>query len=142
MSSPVISRVSVLLGGLAAASQALALDLTVELHGLQPHAGTVIVALYDQARNFPVPERRLAYQTLTPTDNMGQVVFHGLSSGRFAAVAYQDANSNGKLDKNFVGVPTEAYGFSNGARGRMGPPSFEAAAIEVTSDGKTDITLR
>lgn len=56
--------------------------------------------------------------------------------------AHQDANGNGKLDKNFVGVPIEAYGFSNGARGRMGPPSFEAAAIEVISDGNTDITLR
>jgi Uncharacterized protein conserved in bacteria (DUF2141) len=40
-----------------------------------------------------------------------------------------DENGNGVLDKNFFGVPVEGYGFSNDARGSMGPPAFEKAAF-------------
>jgi hypothetical protein len=28
-------------------------------------------------------------------------------------MAFHDENGNGRLDKNFLGVPTEPYGFSN-----------------------------
>jgi len=32
------------------------------------------------------------------------------------------------------GVPQEAFGFSNDARGSMGPPDFEEAAFTLDSD--------
>ena len=48
-----------------------------------------------------------------------------------AVAAFHDADGDGELAQNFVGMPTEGYGFSNGARGFMGPPSFEAAAVSV-----------
>lgn len=38
---------------------------------------------------------------------------------------------NGKLDENFLGVPSEPLCFSRGASGSMGPPDFAAAAVEV-----------
>jgi uncharacterized protein (DUF2141 family) len=33
-------------------------------------------------------------------------------------------------DKNFFGIPQEGYGFSNNARGSMGPPAFDKAAFQ------------
>jgi uncharacterized protein (DUF2141 family) len=36
-------------------------------------------------------------------------------------------------------VPREQYGFSNNARGFMGPPSFPDAAFSV--EGKTEISI-
>ena len=52
-------------------------------------------------------------------------------TGRYAAIAFHDENGNGKLDKNFLGVPTEPYGFSNDAQGFLGPPTFDAAAVAL-----------
>ena len=46
-----------------------------------------------------------------------------------------DENMNGKLDTNRLGIPTEGYGFSNGARAVLGPPSFSAASFR--HDGGT-----
>lgn len=53
-----------------------------------------------------------------------------LLSQPLALTVVQDANANGRLDRNAFGMPTEPYGFSNDATGSFGPPSFEAARFE------------
>jgi uncharacterized protein (DUF2141 family) len=40
-----------------------------------------------------------------------------------------DENMNGKLDVNWLGIPTEGYGFSRDAKGVLGAPSFPAASF-------------
>lgn len=57
-------------------------------------------------------------------------VFDNVAPGTYAITAIHDLNNNGELDKNFLGVPTEPYGFSNDARGTMGPPSFSSASFQ------------
>jgi uncharacterized protein (DUF2141 family) len=36
-----------------------------------------------------------------------------LPAGEYAVQVLHDENDNGKLDTNFMGMPTEGYGFSN-----------------------------
>lgn len=52
-------------------------------------------------------------------------VFSGVRLGTYGLSAFHDKNGNGKLDTNFLGMPTEDYCASNDARGFMGPPSFD-----------------
>ena len=59
------------------------------------------------------------------------MVFGNLEPGRYAAVAVDDEDGDGKLGENFLGVPTEPYGFSNAAQGFLGPPTFDAAAVAL-----------
>ncbi|MFX8281946.1 DUF2141 domain-containing protein, partial [Acinetobacter baumannii] len=42
---------------------------------------------------------------------------------------FQDANGNGRLDMNAMGMPVEPFGFSNDAVGNFGPPRFEQAVL-------------
>ena len=56
--------------------------------------------------------------------------FMGVASGTYAVSVVHDENSNGKLDRNFIGVPREGVGASNDAKGHMGPPKFNAASFE------------
>ena len=67
-------------------------------------------------------------------------MFSNLAPGRYAAIAFHDENGNGKLDKNFLGVPTEPYGFSNNVQGFLGPPTFDAAALDI-GDGNAAIRI-
>ncbi len=55
--------------------------------------------------------------------------------GTYAAQAFHDENNNGKLDRNILGLPEEAMGFSNNAPIYFGPPRFDVAAFIV---GNTD----
>ncbi len=125
----------------AIAVSASADDLHIRVQQLKPKVGTVVVAVYDKSADFPVPEKRMAAQVVEALGDTAEVVFGGLAKGRYAVVAYQDENRNGKLDKNFLGLPIEPYGFSNDARGSMGPPSFDAASIDSAAASTIVINL-
>jgi uncharacterized protein (DUF2141 family) len=124
--------------GLPAAAE----DLTVEIQHITADAGPVMVAVYDKAEDFPAPQKGLTGQAIEAHGDSAVAIFHGLAAGRYAVAAYQDLNRNGKLDKNFLGLPTEPYGFSKDARGSLGPPSFDAAAVDVPATPKIVINLR
>jgi uncharacterized protein (DUF2141 family) len=65
--------------------------------------------------------------------------FEKVADGTYAVSAFHDANGNGKLDTNFIGIPKEAVAMSNNPR-VMGPPRFKPSLFEVA--GRTAITLR
>ena len=55
--------------------------------------------------------------------------FADIPPGTYALAVIHDENSNGKLDTNWLGIPTEGYGFSNDAKALLGAPSFAAASF-------------
>jgi uncharacterized protein (DUF2141 family) len=59
-------------------------------------------------------------------------VFPRIPAGTNGISAFHDENGNGKIDTNFVGMPTEDYCASRNARGVFGPPSFEDAKFAYT----------
>jgi uncharacterized protein (DUF2141 family) len=125
-----------------ASAHTLAGELTIDVSGINPDQGKVYVAVYDTAKTFPISGQQLVNQILDPAERQLTVHFKNLPPGQYAAVAFQDSNGNGKLDKNFLGIPKEPYGFSNGARGAAGPPKFSDAAITLSPDGATKIELK
>jgi len=125
--------------GMTSASMSFAADITVEILPLPSKEGTVVVSLFDSAKGFPsavtygqrvAASRQVAGQPL-------RIVFTDLPAGRYAIVAFQDRDGNGKLTTNLMGIPTEVIGFSNKAKASFGPPSFDSAAIEVGAQGAT-----
>lgn len=123
------------------ALKAAAEDLTVEVQHVTPNGGPVMVALYDKVADFPDPSKGVAGQSVEASGDSAVATFHGLATGSYAVAVYQDLNRNGRFDKNFLGLPTEPYGFSRDARGSLGPPSFEAAAVEIPATAKVVIHL-
>ena len=62
--------------------------------------------------------------------------FTNLEQGEYAIAVFHDANANQKLDKNFLGIPKEALGFSIGKMKAFGPPTFEECKF-VLDENKT-----
>jgi uncharacterized protein (DUF2141 family) len=60
-------------------------------------------------------------------DTQARCAFEDIPPGTYALAAIHDENMNGKLDANWLGAPTEGYGFSNDAKALLGAPSFSAA---------------
>jgi uncharacterized protein (DUF2141 family) len=117
-----------------------AADLTILVNNVQQDAGQVMLGLFNSAEGFP---KTISQGTLTPAKERsatGQVrlVLKGLVAGQYAATAFHDLDSNGKLNANLMGLPTEPYGFSNNTRGNFGPPAFKDAAITL---GEQDLTI-
>ena len=69
------------------------------------------------------------------------VRFDSLAPGPVAVRLFHDENSNGKLDTNLLGIPTEGYGFSNNPRSRFGEPALEDRLFELRTDTTIQIRL-
>jgi uncharacterized protein (DUF2141 family) len=78
-----------------------------------------------------------------PLGGKCELVLRNLAPGKYGVIVFQDLNGNGDLDTNLLGVPIEPYGFSNDAAGVMGPPDFQATAVDLgTGDRAITIHLR
>lgn len=64
-----------------------------------------------------------------------------LPAGKYAIAVIHDENGNHKLDRNFLGIPKEGFGFANNPRVLMSPPSFETASTRVSCP-ETQIDIR
>jgi uncharacterized protein (DUF2141 family) len=121
---------------------AFAGDLTVKVDHVKNDRGAVLAALYDSEASFM--KQPLARATFKVKAANGEVsyVFHDLPAGKYALAVFHDENDNGQLDKNFVGIPKEGYGFSN-SNASARPPGFSQAAFEFDGQAQSiTITLR
>ncbi|WKN42613.1 DUF2141 domain-containing protein [Tunicatimonas pelagia] len=110
-------------------------NLTIQITGLASSEGQVRIAVYNSAEAF-TKTPFLAQEVKVNGKQTVEATF-SLPEGDYAIAAYHDENENGKLDTNLVGIPKENYGFSNNARGTLGPPSFEEASISVDESAQT-----
>lgn len=102
----------------------------VEISGLRNDKGQMLCALFSSAEAFPKkPEKAVARLTSKIEERQAACDFTGVAPGTYAVSVVHDENSNGKLDRNFIGMPREGVGASNDAKGHMGPPKFSAASF-------------
>jgi uncharacterized protein (DUF2141 family) len=59
-----------------------------------------------------------------------------LPQGEWAVAITQDMNNNNKIDKNFLGIPTEPYAFSNNVRPTIAAPDFNECKFTVSGPGR------
>lgn len=116
-------------------------SIAVEITGIPSTKGLIRIALFDKAEGFTQHEFALQKASIPVKAATAAWTFQGLVAGRYAVAVYHDENSNAILDTNFLGIPTEAYGFSNDAMGTFGPPSFQAASFWVGT-GATSIKIK
>jgi len=119
---------------------ALAADLEVTVTQIRSDQGQVMLALTNNAEDFTA-RRWLVGLTQPAKPGSIRFVLPDLAAGDYAISVIHDENSNGKLDSNFLGVPTEGYGFSNNARGNFGPPEFAAARFGLPATSRLTIEL-
>lgn len=128
-------HIAALLFSIALFSQSVdasAETVTVRVTGFKGNVGKVDVMLWKEAAGFPTePEKSVARKSVPVTGAQMEISFIELPKGRYAVAAYQDLNSNGRLDRSLLGWPTEPVGASNGATGIVGPPKFRDAAFEL-----------
>jgi len=101
--------------------------LTVSVTGFEEIEGKVSIGLFSGPENFPRKSNNRLGAVLDLKDSTVVYTFSELKSGEYAIAIYHDENGNGELDRNFLGMPSEDYVFSNYATGSFGPPSFENA---------------
>jgi len=104
--------------------------LIVKITGLHSGKGQVRIAVFNSSETWLGDHP--AYNATI--DVGGQSLAWRLTDipyGDYGIAVFHDENQNGKMDKNFLGMPLEPYGFSNNQRVNFGPPKWERAKFAV-----------
>ena len=115
-------------------------SLRIEVSGVESDEGHLLVALYTDAKTWTDPEGAAATAKVAAARGTVAVAFPDLAPGRYAIALLHDADDSGDMTTNFLGIPKEAYGFGNDARGTMSAPDFEESVVEVL--GETVVGVR
>ena len=115
--------------------------LTVVVDGIEKSTGKIVVAVSDSI-NFQKKSLYYGMIKVEPKQEEVTIVIENIASGKYAVSLYHDENDNNKLDTGSYGIPVEKYGFSNNAKGKMGPPAFQNCMIIIKEDTEINITLQ
>ena len=131
------------------ASDCFTSELIINL-GNQDKSGTLMLALYDNPEDYEnavKKEKRSEVGVLAgieayiESQKLSQFTLD-LPDGSYAIALFIDLNGNKKIDKNFLGIPKEQYGFSNNAMGKLSAPTFVQAQFTVAGSTVQNINLK
>ncbi len=109
----------------------------LEVSSFKNTRGTLNCRLFTKASDFPDGEGILTVRTPIAGANT-TCTFPNVEPGTYAVAVVHDENSNGKLDKNFVGVPSEGYGVSNNKTYALSAPKWDESVFTIApSESKT-----
>ena len=114
--------------------------LEVKVNNIKKSKGYIMLALYDSEDTFLGEEYFEVAREEVKEKGSLVIRLEDLPYGQYAISVFHDENSNEDLDTSVIGIPREPYGFSNDARGFMGPPKYDAASFEY-QEGKTAVEI-
>jgi uncharacterized protein (DUF2141 family) len=106
--------------------------INVNITGMTADKGNVYVALYNSEKSFL--KENFKGSIVKVTNKKATAIFKNIEKGVYAISVFHDKNDNKKMDTNFIGIPKEPIGCSNGATGFMGPPKYKKAKFTLETD--------
>ncbi len=110
------------------------LTLTVHIQELRSSEGEVLLELKNKK------DEVIRREAAGIEGGEARFEMSGLKEGSYAARVLHDENGNKKFDTNDAGMPQEGWGYSNNAKGNMGPPALDEQLFELKEE--QDIRIR
>jgi uncharacterized protein (DUF2141 family) len=116
--------------------------LTVVVEGVRSSAGLIAVTLYpDDSSRFLVHKGQIGILRTPATAGVTSACLALPDAGVYAVAVYHDANGDHRLNRNAIGMPSEAWGFSNNPPTILSLPAFKAVRFR-TQAGDNTIRIR
>jgi len=101
--------------------------LTIVVVGLENNEGKTMIALSNTPDDYEAKDEPYRGAMASIVDKKTVWTFKDMAFGTYAIKVFHDEDEDEELDTNFLGMPTEDYGFSNNAKGSFGPASWDDA---------------
>jgi uncharacterized protein (DUF2141 family) len=133
---------SVLLLCMPSANAGYTSNLEIKFNSLRNSNGRVCLTVFSGPKGFPAGGKGSSLRaSRCIAAKSGVATFTNLPLGNYAIAAIHDSNSDGKLNTNALGLPSEGFGFSNNPPLRYGPASFSDSQVFV-SGTKTVVQIQ
>lgn len=116
-------------------------EITIRVTGLTPKPGALRIAVFESSEGFPKPEQSTSTTVVESDGDQAEFSLKLPVNHPLAIAVFQDLDGNKVITKNGFGIPTEPYGFSNKARGVLGPPTFQQAVVRV-GEGQDSLEIQ
>jgi uncharacterized protein (DUF2141 family) len=123
---------------LTLSSGLFAVELQVNVMGIEESKGSIRVALFEDTQKELFPDISSKIKTLTieaKSNSINKVFFDKIKSGYYAVIVLHDVNDNQKID-TFLGIPTEPLGTSG--EFTRSKPTYEKSKFFI-EDNKTKV---
>jgi uncharacterized protein (DUF2141 family) len=107
--------------------------LRIHVDGLRNSTGVVGTAIFTSSPGWPEDMSksfRHGPTPIAPGERQATAEWK-LPPGTYGVVAIHDENKNHKLDRNFIGIPKEGFGFANNPHVGLSAPGFSQALVHV-----------
>jgi len=115
--------------------------LRLSIQNIQEVKGNIEVGIYNTSDSFLKEGQALKTYIIPVDGNTVTYEIDDLLSGNYAIAIYQDKNTDGKCNLNFIGIPKEPYGFSNNIKPKFSTPSFKDCEFSLNSNRTLEIKL-
>ncbi len=109
--------------------------------GFDTDSLNIRVIAYDSADSF-LEEPVARFDARLDETGLAIIPLGNLPNADHAFVAYLDENEDGKLNRNFLGKPTEPYVFSNNVRAKLSRPTFEQTRVQLIVGAVNIMTIQ
>ena len=126
--------------GIIAFSQS---GLVAEISNIKNDRGVCRACLFNSPTSFKGETGKPFQCVVVPVKNhTARAVFTKVPPGTYAMFVFHDANSNFKLDKNFLGIPKEGYGASKNKLPFASAPSYYENKFTVAPNTTIQLQIR
>jgi len=115
--------------------------IDIAVTGIEDVDGWIQIAVYNSPNDFPDDEAAIRIERFRVTGTSTECSIEGLEAGDYSFALFHDVNSNGQCDLNFLGIPTEPYGFSRNVKPVFKAPSFSETKMEISLNTQIEIEL-
>ncbi len=116
--------------------------IILKVTGLRSAKGQIKIAVFNSSEKW-LGEQPIYSLTINVDGQSVTWRINDVPYGDYGVAVFHDENSNGKMDKNILGIPLEPYGFSNNVRVTFGPPKWAKAKFTVSgSTAEVSIELK
>ncbi len=115
-------------------------EFTIVVNNIEEIKGRILIGIFEKEEDYPKEDRMFRALAITVDANAvsGSV---RLPKGEYAVALFHDENDDEICNTNWIGIPREAFGFSNNIRPFFSLPAFDKVKVNVVQDKKIEISL-
>lgn len=129
---------AILFGGILINAQN---NLKVNISNIKSPNGLIEIGLFNSEKGFLKEGGQFLKKKVKVIGNSAQYTFNNLPKAEYSLAIFHDKNQNNKCDTNFLGIPTEGYGFSNNFKPTISAPKFSQTKFNLEKDKMVSIRL-
>ncbi len=115
-------------------------EFTIVVNNIEEIKGRILIGIFEKEEDYPKEDRMFRALAIKVDANAvsGSV---RLPKGEYAVALFHDENDDEICNTNWIGIPREAFGFSNNIRPFFSLPAFDKVKVNVVQDKKIEISL-